>query len=82
MNKTILATAVAVLAAPVTLCGLVIVTATGAISSAAVTAAAAACSYANPDADRVATAMLALTPRPVNETRWNRYRTLAGFTDG
>ena len=25
--------------------------------------------------------MFALTPRQVNEVRWNRYRTLAGFDD-
>ena len=42
-------------------------------------AAAVACVYANPDADRVAVAMEQFTALPVDQAHWDTYRADAGL---
>lgn len=44
----------------------------------AAAAAAAVCTYAYPDADRLADTMARLTPEPVQASQWDRYATLIG----
>ncbi|HWL44556.1 MAG TPA: hypothetical protein VNQ73_16570 [Ilumatobacter sp.] len=45
----------------------------------ATVAAAAVCTYAYPDADRIAATMRALTPEPVGPSQWADYAALAGI---
>ncbi len=47
-------------------------------SGAAAAAATVACTYAYPDADRLAQTMSALTDEPVQARQWDRYATLIG----
>jgi Lysozyme like domain len=51
-------------------------------SAAAVAAATAVCTYAYPDADRLADTMSALTDEPVQAPQWDRYANLIGVDPG
>lgn len=76
--------AVAIAAIAVTpvfaLCGVVfLVAAISASSISTVAAASAVCTYAYPDADRIAATIGQLTDEPVQPDQWNRYAPLTGI---
>jgi NlpC/P60 family protein len=76
MNKLVAIATVTVLAPVGLVLPLVVVVAGGAATTSATAAAAAAtaaCTYATPDADRIALAMEQLTTDVVDETHWNTY---------
>jgi len=79
-TRLVIAAAAAVLIVPAgLLTGVAIIAgAAGAMSAGGLTAAVAACTYAYPDADRLADTMAALTAEPVQVTQWDRYAALIG----
>lgn len=79
-RSVLLGAAVAALLVPAgTIIGIAVIAGgAGASGAGALTIAAATCTYAYPDADRIANTMASLNAEPVQLSQWNRYATLIG----
>lgn len=78
-TKSTLALAGVATAAIVAIPATTVVVGNAATGTSAAVSAAAVCTYAYPDADRIADTMATLTAEPVTAAHWNQYADLAGI---